>query len=109
MTLVETQIGKKVKFLRSDDSGKYVSKAFQKNCDTKGIKREFIAPYNSPQNGVSKRMNKTIQEKIRSMLSNAELPNGFREKGTAVHLIDRSPNKKLELRADKELWTRKPP
>ena len=43
VTIVETQIGKKVKCLRFDNGGQYVSKAFQQFCDTKGIKREFIA------------------------------------------------------------------
>ena len=57
VTLVETQTGKKVKCLRSDNGGEYVSKPFQDFCDKKGIKRELIAPYNPPQNGVAERMN----------------------------------------------------
>ena len=74
-------------------------KAFQDFCDAKGIRREFTAPYYPSQNGVSERMNRTIQEKIRSMLSNAELPNGFWAKAlaTAIHLINRLPNKRLDF------------
>ena len=64
VTLVETQTGKKVKCLHSDNGGEYVSKAFKEFCEIKGIRREFTAPYNPPQNGVSERMNRTIQEKI---------------------------------------------
>ena len=45
---VETQIGKKVKCLRSDNGGEYVSKPFQDFCNLKGIKRELTAPYNPP-------------------------------------------------------------
>ena len=75
MTLVETHTRKKLKCLHSDNGGEYVSKAFQDFCDAKGIRREFTDPYNPSQNGVYERMNRTIQEKIRSMLSNAELPN----------------------------------
>ena len=48
VTLVETQTGKKVKCLRSDNGGEYVSKPFQDFCDLKGIKRELTAPYNPP-------------------------------------------------------------
>ena len=48
VTLVETEIGKKVKCLRLDNGGEYVSKSFQDFCDTKGIKRELIAPYTPP-------------------------------------------------------------
>ena len=111
VTLVETQTDKKVKCLRSDNGGEYVSKAFQDFCDAKGIKREFTAPYNPPQNGVAERMNRTIQEKIRSMLSNASLPNGFWAEAlaTAIHLINRSPNKKLESKVAEEVWSGKPP
>ena len=77
VTLVETETGKKVKYLRSDNGGEYILKSFVDFCDTKGIKRELTAPYTPPQNGVAERMNRTIQERVRSMLSNAELSNGF--------------------------------
>ena len=45
---VETQTRKKVKCLRSDNGGEYVSKAFEDFCDAKGIKRELTPPYNHP-------------------------------------------------------------
>ena len=76
LSFVENQCGKKLKCLRTDNGGEYVSKAFQDFCESRGIKRELTAPYNPPQNGVAERMNRTIQEKVRSMLSNAQLPNG---------------------------------
>ena len=111
MTLVETQTNKKVKCLWPDNNGEYVSKSFQDFCDAKGIKREFTAPCNPPHNVVAKRMNRTIQEKIRSMLSNASLPNEFwvEALATVVHLINRSPNKTLESKVPEEVWSRKPP
>ena len=95
----------------SDNDGEYVSKAFQDLCDAKGIKREFIAPYNPPQYGVAKRMNRTIQEKIRSILSNASLPNEYwaESLATTIHLINRSPNKNLESKVAEEVWFGKPP
>ena len=40
VTLVETQTSKKVKCLRSDNGGEYVSKPFHDFCDQKVIKRE---------------------------------------------------------------------
>ena len=86
-------------------------KPFQDFCDAKGIRREFTTPYNPSQNGVSKRMNRTIHENIKSMLSNAELPNGFWAKAlaTTVHLIKRSPNKWLDFWVAEEVWTGKSP
>ena len=106
VTLVETQTGKKVKCLHSYNGGEYVSKPFQDFCDQKGIKRELTAPYNPPQNGVADRMNRTIQEKVRSMLSNANLPNGFWAESLApdVHLINRSPNRVLDMTVPEEIW-----
>ena len=38
LALVENQIDKTLKFLRSDNGGEYVSKAFQEFCDRKGIR-----------------------------------------------------------------------
>ena len=41
VTLVETETGKKVKCLCSDNNGEYILKSFQDFCDTKGIRREL--------------------------------------------------------------------
>ena len=92
---MENQSGKKLKCLRIDNGGEYVSKAFADFCNSKGIKRELTAPCNPSQNGVAERMNRTIQEKVRSMLSNADLTQGFWVEAVAivVHLINRSPSK----------------
>ena len=112
LQLVENQSGKKLKCLRTDNGGEYVSKAFVDFCDSKGIKRELTAPYNPSQNGVAERVNRTIQEKVRSMLSNADLTQGFWAEAvaTAVHLINRSPSKVLDKEAVAEMvWSGKKP
>ncbi|MCO5591598.1 hypothetical protein L7F22_045587 [Adiantum nelumboides] len=98
LQLVKNQSGQKLRCLKIDNGGDYVSKAFQDFCEAKGIKREQPAPYNTSQNGVAKCMNSTIQEKVRSMLSNTELPNGFwiEAVATIVHLINRSPSRVLD-------------
>ena len=78
-----------------------LSKTFViQEVSTRGIKRELTAPYTPPQNGVAEGMNRTIQERLKSMLSNAELSNGFWAEAlaTAVHLINRSLNKGLDSR-----------
>ena len=66
---VENHSGKKVKALRSDNGGEYISKEFADFCVEKGIKREYTAPYTPVQNGVAEHMNHTIQERLMSMLS----------------------------------------
>jgi transposase InsO family protein len=44
--LVENQIGKRIKVLRSDNGGEYTSKEFEGFCKEARIKRELIVPYN---------------------------------------------------------------
>jgi transposase InsO family protein len=43
--LVETQTGKRLKALRSDNGAEYTSYAFKRACVEAGIKRELTIPY----------------------------------------------------------------
>ena len=88
---MKNQPGKKVKALRSENGGEYISKEFADFCAEKGIKWEFIASYTPVQNGVAERMNRTIQERLMSMLSQSYLPQLFWAKAliTTVYLINR--------------------
>ena len=85
------------------DNEEYIAKSFQE--------WELKSLYNPSENSVAQCMNCTIQERICSMLSNANLPNGFWAKAvaTAIHVINRSPNKKLDSKIIEEIWSRKPP
>ena len=69
---VENQTNFKIKALRSDNGGEYISKEFNEFCSEKGISRQFTLPY-SEQNGVAERMNRSILETTRSMLYEANL------------------------------------
>ena len=44
--LVEKESGKKVKPLRSDNGGEYISNEFKDFCKVEGIRRQLIAPHN---------------------------------------------------------------
>ena len=57
---MENKYGKKVKALRSDNGGEYISKEFADVCAEKGMKREFTTSYTLAQNGVTECMNHTI-------------------------------------------------
>ena len=111
VTLVELQSGKKLKCLRIDNGGEYVSREFKDFCASKGIRRELTTPYTPAQNGVAERMNWTIQEKVTSMLSNAGLSQTFWAEAvnTTVHLINQSPSKALDSAILEEVWSGKKP
>ena len=44
--LVEKELGKKTKALRSNNGGEYFSQDFKGFCAAEGIKRELMAPLN---------------------------------------------------------------
>jgi hypothetical protein len=44
--LVEKESGKKVKALRSNSGGEYISNEFKDFCNKEGIQRELRAPHN---------------------------------------------------------------
>jgi len=63
--------GKRIKTLRCDNGGEYTSRVFDEYVKSKGIQRQFCVPRTPEQNGVSERMNRTIQEMARSMIHGA--------------------------------------
>ena len=44
--LVDKELGKQVKALRSDNGGEFISGEFKDFCSAEGIRRELIAPHN---------------------------------------------------------------
>ena len=69
---MEKSTGRKIMVLRSNNGGEYKSDPFLKLCRDDGIERYFIVREIPQQNGVAKRMNMILLEKVRCMLSNAE-------------------------------------
>ena len=85
-------------------------KGFSRLLSERGIKCEIIAPYNPPQSGIVKQMNRTIHKKIKSILSHATFLDGFLTKvvATIVHLINKSLSKFLEKEVTaKMVWSSK--
>ncbi|KAH9696921.1 Integrase catalytic domain-containing protein [Citrus sinensis] len=81
-TLMENQVGRKVKRLRIDNGLKFYSSEFEEFCKKHDIMRHKTMRHTPQQNGLAKRMNRTLIEKlinlqIRSWLegvSSAEQP-----------------------------------
>ena len=70
----ETELSLKVE--PSDSGGEYTG-LFEKNGGKHGIKHERTVSNTPQQNGLAKRMNHTICEKVRSMLLHAKLSKHF--------------------------------
>ncbi|GJU72662.1 retrovirus-related pol polyprotein from transposon TNT 1-94 [Tanacetum coccineum] len=69
---VENQLNKKIKVVRSDRGGEYVSPIVE-FCSQHGIRHEFTAPYSPQQNGIAERKNRTLKEMVNAMLISSGL------------------------------------
>jgi len=74
-TEVENQLDNKIKRIRSDRGGEYVS--FNDYCVKEGIIHEVTPPYSLESNGVAKRKNKTLKEIINVMLISSNAPDNL--------------------------------
>ena len=84
--------------LRTDNGGEFCNKEFEEFCKKCGIARQKTTPYTPEQNGVAERMNNTLMERARSMLSGVGLGHKFWAKAmdTACYLVNISPSSVLE-------------
>ena len=72
--LVENEIGKRLKCLRSYTRGEYCNKEFDDYCSYHGFRREKTVLGTPQENSVSKRMNTIIMERVRSMRLHVGFP-----------------------------------
>ena len=95
--IVEREKGCVVKCLRTDNGLEFLSKEFEKFCHEKGIKRHRTVPLNPQQNGVAERANRTIMERVRSMLLAFGMEKKFWTEAvsTAVKLINKCPSSSI--------------
>jgi hypothetical protein len=67
----------KIKALRTDNGGEYMSKEFESYLQESGIQHEPGPPHSPELNGVAERTNRTISNLIRTSLLSARLPKSF--------------------------------
>ena len=86
------------KVLQTNNGGEYCSKRFDAYLKENGIIHQLTVPYNPAQNGVAQRMNRTVVESNRLMLSHSNMPNEFWADAvnTAVYLRNRNPTTALD-------------
>ena len=75
--ITTTECGLKIGALRTDNGGEYISIELKEYLKHKGIRHDLTVPYNPEQNGVSERLNHTLMEAARSMISHAGLPSNY--------------------------------
>jgi hypothetical protein len=98
--------GYRIATLRSDNGGEYLSTEMATFLKDAGIQHELTVPYTPQQNGVSERMNRTLVEAARTMLSAAKLPKSLWAEAinTAVYIRNRSITRTKSI-TPHEAWT----
>lgn len=105
-TLVEKQKGVSIKCLRSDGGGEFCSKEFENFLTKNGIIHQKTNSYTPQQNGISERMNRTIMEKTRCLMFDANFDNRFWAEAvnTAAYLRNRTGTSGLSGKTPFEVW-----
>ncbi|GJX04449.1 putative RNA-directed DNA polymerase [Tanacetum coccineum] len=106
--LVERQTGKKLKCIRTDNGGEYIG-PFDAYCREHGIQHQKTPPKTPQLNGLAERMNRTLVERVRCLLSHAGLPASFwgEALNTAVHVINLTPCVPLRFDVPDRVWSGK--
>ena len=97
VAIATNESGQRIGTLKTDNGSEYLFKEFQTYLKSKGIKHQLSIPHTPEQNGVAERMNTTIVESARAMMSHANLPSSFWAEAvaTAVYVRNRSESSAL--------------
>src|SRR3954464_15056363 len=106
----QNQLGKKIKFLRSDRGGEYMSHEFDDHLKSCGIVPQVTPPGTPQRNGVSERRNRTLLDMVRSMMSQSDLPLSFWGYAleTPAFTLNRVPSKSV-VKTPYDMWAGKNP
>ena len=109
--LVENQVDRKIKCLRTYNGLEFCNTKFDRYCKTHGIGRHRTCVYTPQQNGVAERMNRTIMEKVRCLLIEFGLDESFwaEAAATVAYIINRSPASAIDHNVPEELWLNRKP
>ncbi|CDF39842.1 unnamed protein product [Chondrus crispus] len=75
--LAQTHTGRKIKVLRTDRGGEYLSTEFKSFLIANGTQHQMTTAYTPEQNGVAERLNRTLVNLVRSMLAHKKVAKGF--------------------------------
>ena len=107
----ENHLGAKIKCMRIDKGGEYMSNQFIDFMLEHGITHQYTVRARPQQNGVAKRANRMIEEHVTAILSESRLPPLFLGQAVAayVHIWNRCSTSSLTSKTPYELWHRKKP
>ena len=110
-SFVENQTQLKVKVIRSDNGGEFVSQEWEAFNEKNGIFHQKSTVYTPQQNGIAERKNRTLLNAARSMLKTSGMASRFWEEAvaTACYLQNRTPHQGIEGQVPYTMWYGYPP
>jgi hypothetical protein len=105
--LVETQSGKKIKILRTNNGGEYVNHEIHNLCHEAGIQLQHTVPYTPQQNEVVERKNISLKEMASFMLHAKSLPRRLWAEALncATYIQNRYPHRYVKDKTPYEAWS----
>jgi transposase InsO family protein len=102
----ENQTERRIKTLRDDKGGEYMSNAMLAFTNECGIERQHTVRARPQQNGVAERANRVLSERITAMLQESGLAMAFWGEALAalVHIWNRCPTAARDSVTPYELW-----
>jgi len=108
LTKAQLHTGNKIKVLRSDNDGEYVSTAFTALHDENGTSHQTTVPDTPQQNGVAERLNRVLVEMARTVMRHKDVEQDLLADAikTAVYTWNRGTSRALPVvKTPHELWT----
>nr|GEW71538.1 putative reverse transcriptase domain, ribonuclease H-like domain, aspartic peptidase domain protein [Tanacetum cinerariifolium] len=100
--LVENQTGRTVKKLRTDNGLEFCNREFKQLCIESEIARRLTVVGTPQQNGLAKRSNRTLMDKVRCLLIQSGLPKTFWAEATCTT------STVIEKKTPMEMWSGHP-
>jgi len=106
----EAEKNLKVSKIRCDNGGEYVSHQLKSWCKNRGIGLDYTIPHTPQHNGKAERLNRTIIEKVRTLLFDNDVEKVFWGEAarTAAYILNRSPTEAVKTTPAEE-WTNTKP
>ena len=99
ITFEEKQSGQFVKRFHADNAREFIAGTLKDYYVQKGINSTYSAPYTPQQNGAAERINRTLINKVRAMLTQSKLPRKYWGEAVlaAGYLYNRTPHSAINF------------